>query len=346
MTVSNDFPVFPANCQSLLCKYLSRELFDNLKEQKTARGYSFQQLINSGVVNPDSSIGVYAGDEDSYITFADLLDPIILEYHGFSKNDKHVSNFNADDLNTLNPDPAGDYIISTRIRVGRNLAGVPLGTTITQDQREQLEQKISTTLGEFNGDLCGQYYSLSTISEAQRTRLIDNHFLFKAGDRFLQAAGLNRDWPQGRGIYHNEDRTFLVWVNEEDHLRIISMQKGGDIKSVFARLSVALSQLESRLRFAFNHHLGYLTSCPTNLGTAMRCSVHVKLPGLADKLPTLRQIADRHYLQIRGLHGEHSESEGKVFDISNRRRLGVTEVECVQDLYHGVVELIAEEKKL
>ena len=82
------------------------------------------------------------------------------------------------------------------------------------------------------------------MSEADRKQLIEDHFLFKEGDRFLEACGLNRDWPSGRGIFHNKEKTFLVWVNEEDQLRIISMQKGADILSVFTRLSTAAGLIE------------------------------------------------------------------------------------------------------
>jgi creatine kinase/arginine kinase len=111
--------------------------------------------------------------------------------------------------------------------------------------------------------------------------LIEDHFLFKEGDRFLESCGLNRDWPEGRGIFHNKEKTFLVWINEEDQLRIISMQKGADILAVFTRLSKAAADIEKVSKFAHDDHLGYITSCPTNLGTALRASVHVKLPFLA-----------------------------------------------------------------
>lgn len=104
---------------------------------------------------------------------------------------------------------------------------------------------------------------------------------FRQGDRFLEACGLNRDWPSGRGIFHNDAKTFLVWVNEEDQLRIISMQDGADIGAVFERLSRAATAIEKVARFAHNDHIGYITSCPTNLGTALRASVHIKLPLLA-----------------------------------------------------------------
>ena len=80
--------------------------------------------------------------------------------------------------------------------------------------------------------------------------MIADHFLFKEGDRFLDSAGLNRDWPSGRGIFHNKEKTFLIWINEEDQLRIISMQKGADIGSVFKRLSIAASEIEKVAKFA------------------------------------------------------------------------------------------------
>jgi creatine kinase/arginine kinase len=96
---------------------------------------------------------------------------------------------------------------------------------------------------------------------------------------------LNRDWPSGRGIFHNDLKTFLVWINEEDQLRIISMEKGSDIQAVFDRLSRAVQHIEGVVKFSQDDHLGYITSCPTNLGTAMRASVHIKLPKLSkDKL--------------------------------------------------------------
>ena len=346
MSNVDKFPIFPKTCTSLLSKFLTKEVFDALDAKKTANGFTLQQAINSGVVNLDSGIGVYAGDEESYETFAPLFDPIIQEYHGFSKSDNHHSDFDAAALNAGNPDPEGEYILSTRIRVGRNVADLPLGPAISKEQRNEVEAQVSSALKGLEGELRGTYYPLQGMSEADSAKLIADHFLFKAGDRFLEAAGLNRDWPQGRGIYHNDEKTFLVWVNEEDELRIISMQMGGDIKAVFARLSTAVAALGKEIDFAYNKHLGYITSCPTNLGTAMRASVHIKLPRLAQKMERFEQIAEQYHLQIRGIHGEHSESEGGVYDISNKRRLGVTEVQCVQDMYDGVVALIAEEKTL
>ena len=341
-----NYPNFPEDCKSMLCKHLTPEMFDRLKDKKTKNGFTLEQAINSGVLNIDSGIGVYAGDEESYELFAPLFDAIIEDYHGFGTEDKHKSNLNPDDLNAPNPDPDGEFIVSTRIRVGRNVANLPLGPAISKEQRDFVESSVVEGLNTLEGELEGNYYPLLGMSKDVQEDLIKDHFLFKEGDRFLDAVGLNRNWPEGRGIYHNNDKTFLVWVNEEDQLRIISMQMGGDIKQVFTRLISAIKSIEAKVPFAYNDHIGYITSCPTNLGTAMRASVHIAVPNLAKDMDAFKVITDKFHLQIRGIHGEHSESEGGVYDISNRRRLGITEVQAVQDMYDGVVALITAEKAL
>ncbi len=337
------YPNFTEENKSLMAKHLTKDVFEKLNSIKTKNGFSLEDVIKSGLENPDSSIGAYAGDSESYKAFALLFDEIIKSYHGFSKNDTHKSDSSI--FNIPNSDPKNKYIISTRIRVGRNLAGFPLGTAISKKKRLQVETVVSNALTSLDGDLAGKYYSLENMSTEVKHKLIKEHFLFKEGDRFLQSAGLNRHWPSGRGIFHNYDKTFLVWINEEDQLRIISMQKGGDIKKVFERLTKALSKLEKSMKFAHDKHLGYITSCPTNLGTAMRASVHIRLPKLAKNMELFKNIVNKHNLQIRGIDGEHSKSQNAIFDISNKRRLGISEAECIKDLYYGVVDLINTENK-
>ncbi len=341
-----EYPSFTQKHKSLMRKYLTNDIFKKLKTKMTKNGFTIEQAINSGVKNPDSNIGIYAGDKESYKIFSIVFDKVIEEYHDFDKDRKHLSNLNSEDLNTPYLEELDNYIVSTRIRVGRNFDNMPLGPAISKEQRDEIQSIVSNTLSSFEGSLKGKYFSLEGMKEEDRLSLIDDHFLFKAGDSYLEEAGLNRDWPSGRGIFHNNEKTFLVWVNEEDHLRIISMQKGGNIKEVFQRLIVAIQNLEEKIEFSYDEHLGYITSCPTNLGTAMRASVHIKLPKLSLNMKLLEEIANKHYLQIRGINGEHSNSENGIFDISNKRRLGVTEVQCVQDMYDGVIELIKCEKDL
>ena len=124
------------------------------------------------------------------------------------------------------------------------------------------------------------------------------------------------------------------------------MQKGADILAVFTRLSKAAAAIEKVAKFAHDGHLGYITSCPTNLGTALRASVHIKLPCLAKDKATFNAIADKYYVQIRGIHGEHTETDDGIFDISNKRRLGRSERDLVQDMYDGVKAMIEAEKGL
>merc|ERR1711921_43117 len=280
------------NCKSLLKKYLTREVFDKLKTKKTELGATLLDVIQSGVENLDSGVGLYAPDAESYSLFAPLFDPVIEDYHvGFKQTDSHPPK-NFGDVNAfVNVDPEGKYVVSTRIRCGRSLQGYPFNPCLTKAMYEEMEKKVSTALAGLGGELKGTFYPLTGMSKSVQQKLIDDHFLFKEGDRFLQAANACRYWPSGRGIYHNDAKTFLVWCNEEDHLRIISMQMGGDIGQVFRRLTTAVNEIERRVPFSHQDRLGFLTFCPTNLGTTTRASVHIKLPKLAENYEKLEEVA-------------------------------------------------------
>lgn len=268
---------------SLLAKFFTGDVKKKLQNVRTTSGFTIEDVVRSGTENPDSSIGVYAPDEESYKVFGALFNPVIEEYHGHTEDDFHKNNFNADELDISNPDEEGAFIVSTRVRVGRNLKDFPFNPGISRKERLEVERRVVEALESLEGDLSGKYYPLSGMKEEVREQLVEDHFLFKQGDRFLESAGVNHDWPEGRGIFHSDDKKFLVWVNEEDQLRIISMEQGGDIYSVFNRLARAVSALEKKLEFACSEKLGYLSSCPTNLGTAMRASVHMSLPKLSQR---------------------------------------------------------------
>ena len=345
--LGDGLPQFPDGTTSLCSKYLDQKIWNKYRAKKDKHGFGFKDAIFSGCQNVDSGIGVYAGSHDSYKTFKDYFDKIIDDYHGHSKSAKHTANMDHTQLNCPDfPEDEDAMIVSTRIRVARNLAAYPLGSGVTEEQRKEIENYVTTALDKFDGDLKGKYYSLESMTDAEQQQLIDDHFLFKKGDRFLEAAGLNREWPSARGIFHNDNKTFLVWVNEEDQLRIISMQQGSNIREVFERLSIAAAKIEAEAKFAKDGHLGYITSCPTNLGTGLRASVHIKLPKLGEKKDEFEEIAAKYHVQIRGIHGEHSESADHIYDISNKRRLGRSEVQLVQDMYDGVKAMIKREKEL
>merc|ERR1712002_720405 len=147
----------------------------------------------------------------------------------------HTSNMDSSQIN--GGISADAPVKSTRIRVGRNLEGFGLSPGITKEHRLEFENMMKQAFASLTGDLAGEYYPLTGMDEATRQQLVDDHFLFMSGDKNLQVAGMERDWPEGRGIFHNATKTFLVWVNEEDQLRIISMQQGSNVKEVFERLA-------------------------------------------------------------------------------------------------------------
>ncbi|KAF5299702.1 hypothetical protein FQA39_LY11497 [Lamprigera yunnana] len=336
-----------SNSKSLLSKYLTRPMFDRLKHKKTSFGSTLLDCIQSGLENLDSGVGIYAADPEAYEVFAELFDKIIEDYHmGFGKTDKHPPSCWGDSSSFVNVDPTGEFIISTRVRCGRSLAGYPFSPCLTEEQFKDMEKKISSALKSLKGQLEGKYYPLKGMTKEDQQQLIDDHFLFKEGDRFLQAANACRFWPIGRGIFHNNTKTFLIWCNEEDHLRIISMQQGGDLGEVYTRLVEGVQEIEKTLTFARSDQLGYLTFCPTNLGTTIRASVHIKLPKLAKNYEMMEQVAAKCNLQIRGTRGEHSEGEGNVYDVSNKRRMGLTEHGAVKEMQDGILEIIKVENSL
>merc|ERR1711874_936862 len=281
--MSGEFPVIKS-AHSLVAKHVTKERWDKVKDIETKTcGFTLAKAAACAIEFDNQHCGIYAGDWDSYKDFSEIFDAIIQDYHGISADAKHTSDMDFEKIKG-NIEP-GMPVHSTRIRVGRNIDGFGLSPGITKQQRIDVEKLMSNALSKLTGDLAGKYYPLTGMDEAVRQQLVDDHFLFVSGDRNLTVAGMERDWPEGRGIFHNKDKTFLTWVNEEDQTRIISMEKGGDVKAVFDRLARGIKAVgdsvktESGRDFMLDAKYGYIHSCPTNLGTGMRASVHVDLPG-------------------------------------------------------------------
>jgi len=349
--MSEPFPEIKST-HSLVAKYVTAPLWEKLSgvTTKTA-GFTLGKAIACAVQFDDQHCGIYAGDWDSYKDFAEVFDPLIQEYHGISADAVHTSDMDASKIKG-NIDPTAP-VKSTRIRVGRNIDGFGLSPGITKDQRLNVENLMKKAFGNLEGDLAGTYYPLTGMAEDVRQQLVDDHFLFVSGDKNLQVSGMERDWPEGRGIFHNKDKTFLTWVNEEDQLRIISMQMGGDVKGVFDRLARGINAVgdsvkkESGKDFMLDPKYGFIHSCPTNLGTGMRASVHVDLPGFTKEgLAVLKARCEELKVQPRGTRGESGGQTGITYDISNKHRLGYSEVELVQCMIDGVNTLVKEDREL
>merc|ERR1712241_818466 len=319
----SSFPIIQSR-HSLVAKHVTRDKWDKLNTIKTkTSGSTLAKAIACAVEFDIQHCGIYAGDWDSYKDFAPVFDPIIQEYHGISADSRHTSDMEA---SKINGNIANDVPVhSARIRVGRSIDGFGLSPGITKDQRLGVENLMMNATATFTGDLAGKYYPLT---------------------------GMERDWPEGRGIFHNDAKTFLIWINEEDQLRIISMQKGGDVKGVFERLARGIKAVgdsvkkESGKEFCLDEKYGYIHSCPTNLGTGMRASVHVDLPGWTKHgVDKLQERCEELHLQPRGTRGESGGQTGHTYDISNKHRLGYSEVELVQKMIDGVNTLWKEDKQ-
>eukprot|EP00096_Caligus_rogercresseyi_P008218 TRINITY_DN266_c0_g1_i1.p2 TRINITY_DN266_c0_g1~~TRINITY_DN266_c0_g1_i1.p2 ORF type:complete len:355 (+),score=145.82 TRINITY_DN266_c0_g1_i1:47-1111(+) len=347
----SDFPDIKSK-HSLVAKHVTKEKWDKLSKIVTkTSGFTLAKAIACAVEFDNQHCGIYAGDGDSYKDFGDVFMPLICEYHGLPADFKHTSDMDVSKIKgNVNPEVP---VHSCRIRVGRSIEGFGLSPGITKDQRVGVEALMSNAFKKLPEGLNGNYYPLTGMDEKVRQQLVDDHFLFVSGDRNLTVAGMERDWPEGRGIFHNESKTFLVWVNEEDQLRIISMQKGGDVKGVFERLAKGIKAVgdsvkaESGKEFMLDPQLGYLHSCPTNLGTGMRASVHVDLPGWTKEgLEPLKKRCEELALQPRGTRGESGGQTGHTYDISNKHRLGYSEVQLVQTMIDGVNTLYKEDVEL
>merc|ERR1712168_549556 len=346
--LTGEFPDIKSK-HSLVAKHVTKERWDKLSGIVTkTSGFTLAKAIACAVEFDNQHCGMYAGDEDSYHDFGEIFDPLICEYHGLPAGFKHVSDMDPTKVKgNINPEIP---VHSVRIRVGRSIQGFGLSPGITRDQRVGVEKLVSTALKRLQGDLAGNYYPLTGMDERVRQQLVDDHFLFMSGDSNLTVAGMERDWPEGHGIFHNAAKTFLLWVNEEDQMRIISMEKGGDVKGVFGRLARGIKAVGDSVKaecgkdFALSEQYGFIHSCPTNLGTGMRASVHVDLPGWTkESVDKLKARCEGLAVQPRGTRGESGGQTGCTYDISNKHRLGYSEVQLVQVMIDGVNTLWKED---
>merc|ERR1719435_389163 len=246
-----DFPDLSKH-NNWMAKCLTREIYANLRDLSTPSGFTLDNVIQTGVDNPGHpfimTVGAVAGDEETYEVFKELLDPIIDGRHGgFGPDDKHKTDL---DYTKITGDAFDEnYVISSRVRTERSIKGIALPPHCTRAERRKVESVAVDALDQLDGEFAGKYYPLGGMTEDQQNQLIDDHFLFdKPVSPLLTCAGMARDWPDGRGIWHNDEKNFLVWVNEEDHLRVISMEKSGDIRKVFKRFCEGLTKVETLMK--------------------------------------------------------------------------------------------------
>jgi len=351
-----------SNPSNLMAKHFDVKYFAGLEADLQER---LERICRSGVENPDSGMGCYAMSPDDYDLFEPYLDSVIRDYHKIKGEVKHVTNWDLDSVKDKLPEGGkldltklGLGTTSMRVRVGRNLASYPLPGNMSKEDRLNFEKGMINAFEKLMEDPSygGTYYSLTpgtkySISKEKYDELVKAHVMFKdmADDPYLASAGIAADWPYGRGCYQSEDKQFIVWVGEEDGLRIMCMKKGTVLNEVFDRLRVACDVIEKIAgKFAHSDKYGYVTSCPTNLGTGMRASVHIKVPHLTSDgtEKKCKEVCKPLGLSVRGVGGEHTPigADGTV-DISPSARLCIQEAQIICALYQGIEALLKEENK-
>jgi len=335
-------------------------IYERLRTRKTSLGVNLGHCIKTGIDNKGhpmiTTCGIVAGDEESWTVFAELMDKVVSARHGgYSPYAQHPSDMNPANISNTKIDPTGKYIITARCRTGRSVRGFRLPPCNSFEERREIERLVVEGLLNMTGELKGEYFPLcgsrsypakpKGMSEAKEEQLRSRGNLFQEPDStLLLSSGCGRHWPDARGIFHNENMDFFVWINEEDHMRIISMEKGDNIKAIFNRFAKSTEAIKEVLQankydFMHNEHLGFILTCPSNLGTGLRAGAMVKLPHLSAR-KDFKQICAKLSLQARGCAGVDSASVGGTWDISNADRLGKSETTLVNIFIEGVANFI------
>jgi protein arginine kinase len=224
-------------------------------------------------------------------------------------------------------------VLMTRIRLARNLAGHPFPGWAKPAQREKILEACRTAVTATGVMKRGLAVGVDDLAELEKRILVERHLI----SRELSGS------KQGSGVVISKDQAVSVMINEEDHLRIQMLRSGFQLKKAWSAINDLDSALEDSLDFAFSPTLGYLTACPTNLGTGMRASAMMHLPALviANQMEKVVRAVNQLGMVVRGLFGEGSDASGSIFQISNQTTLGESEEEILKRL-SGVLQSIIE----
>jgi protein arginine kinase len=241
--------------------------------------------------------------------------------------------------------PDGDVAVSCRVRLARNIDGFPFVPRLDAEHATALSVRLREVLEGARIDGETWWVEMGEASPMLRLLLRERYLV----SRDL-AAGDARPTPlPGRGVAFGATETLAVMVNEEDHLRLQSLAPGNDLQAAWKRIQGLDRELEERLPVSHSERLGYLTSCPTNVGTGLRASVMLHLPGLSLVRPELEKVfasAQRTGLAVRGMYGEGSRAAGDLYQISNQVTLGRSEEQLLADLGALVPAIVEFERKV
>ncbi len=234
--------------------------------------------------------------------------------------------------------PESDIVVSSRVRLARNLADMPFGNRANAEQKTETETRVRNAVTTANLP-----YALEFVDVAKLTP-IDRQFLV---ERQLMSRELASVLDGPRGVAFNETESVSVMVNEEDHLRLQVMRSGLALDEAWTEIDRLDDALEANLAFAFHDQFGYLTACPTNVGTGMRASVMLHLPALSltKEIEKLFRSLQKINLVVRGLYGEGSRASGDLYQISNQVTLGKSESRVLQEIREVIAQIIQYERR-
>lgn len=225
-----------------------------------------------------------------------------------------------------------DVVISSRVRIARNIAGKKFVSTASDEELKDVLMTIKNS--NIDSDL--HFINLSDLDELMQNSLVEKRVI-------------SRDLLEMKetGILLNDAEDISIMINEEDHLRIQVMKPGFNLDEALSDAIKVDEKISSKINYAYNDKYGFLTACPTNLGTGLRASVMLHLPALrlTGKIEKVLEVVNKVNLNVRGVYGEGTEAIGDLYQVSNKISLGVTEEEIVENVKLIVQKLIEQERK-
>src|SRR3954452_236643 len=232
--------------------------------------------------------------------------------------------------------PHNKIVLSSRVRLARNLRGMAFPGWAKKAERVKALEQTRRAIESLPQMSEAFSESMDNLTVLDKNILVERHLISR------EHAAKNA----GSGLVLNREESLCVMINEEDHLRMQALRPGLQLKQPWHAIDQIDSKLEKKLTYAFTGDLGYLTACPTNLGTGIRVSAMLHLPGLvlAEQINQIIQAVNKLGLAVRGLYGEGTEALGNVFQVSNQMTLGESETEIVEKLHKVISQMIEHEE--
>ncbi|MBR4973184.1 MAG: protein arginine kinase [Clostridia bacterium] len=231
-------------------------------------------------------------------------------------------------------------VVSSRIRLARNLSGMPFPSRMNDEQREKLKQTVKSAIEESNTPFAKllKYIDMSSVPENEVMAMVERHVI---SPEFAKSV-------KNRAIILSDDESISIMIGEEDHIRIQVILQGLQLEKAYDIAERIDSLLYERLHFAFDSQLGFLTECPTNLGTGLRASVMLHLPvcEAQGEIQNLSETVGKIGFTVRGMYGEGSKSEASLYQVSNQITLGLSENNAIRNLEIITNQIIEKEMNL